>query len=454
MKSFNREFLIMTRQVFTTALLLFISSVTWAQNLINLSEGDATTLSTEQEIGSVFITDPAIADYQVIDKHKVIVFGREVGKATLLLFNDDGETLLQRQLVVNQSMVHIQQNIEMRYPNAEVTVYNLGDKVVLSGTVSSEEERDGIYILVGELLGKESENQDVEWKLGNDQTLTMDFMRKRTFVGVVNNIDVASTKQINVKISVAEVSHSLMQNFGLEFGSGGQSSGVFVNALGNFSSDSIIRAITAINDDEVGQVLAEPNLSVISGETASFLVGGELPIAIRNDDEVEITYKEFGIRLEMMAKVMRDDKIRVSLQPEVSSIDTQYGDSTFNIPAFKTRRARTTVELGDGQSFVLGGLLNNEERELLRKIPYIGDIPILGSLFRYTETERNKTELLIIATVNLVKPISSDDIQLPSFQRTTNADRFFVIPEYLKSTSKPKSTQISEDILASGGFKQ
>lgn len=434
-------------------MMLFICSVSWAESLMNLSEGDAKTLSVEHEIGSVFITDPDIADYQVIDKHKVVVFGREVGKATIIIFDTDGESLIQRQLVINQSMVHIQQNIEMRYPNAEVSIYNLGDKVVLSGIVSSEEEKDGIYILVGELLGKESENQDVGWDIGEGKELIMDFMRKRIFTGVVNNIEVATTKQINVKISVAEVSHSLMQNFGLEFGTG--SSGIFSSALGSFDSSRIMRAITAINDDEVAQILAEPNLSVISGETASFLVGGELPIATVLDDQVSIEYKEFGIRLEMMAKVMRDDKIRIALQPEVSSIDTQYGDSTFNIPAFKTRRARTTVELGDGQSFVLGGLLNSEERELLRKIPFIGDIPILGSLFRYTETERDKTELLIIATVNLVKPIVSEDIQLPTFQRTSNAERFFVLPKNSNLRSlKPESKMQSEDILSSGGFKQ
>ena len=439
-------------RVFAAVLLFFSGALSWAQDLINLSEGDTSILKTEQDIGSVFITDPAIADYQVIDEHKIIVFGRGVGKATIVLFNDDGDTLLQKQLVVNRSMVHIQQNIEMRYPNAEVEIYNLGDKVVLSGVVATEEERDGIYILVGELLGKESENQDVEWKVGG-QSLSMDFMRKRTFSGVVNNIEVATTKQINVKISVAEVSHSLMENFGIEFGTNG--AGIFSSPLGSFDSSNIMRAITAINDDEVGQILAEPNLSVISGETASFLVGGELPISTVLNDEVQITYKEFGIRLEMMAKVMRDDKIRVSLQPEVSSIDTQYGDSTFNIPAFKTRRARTTVELGDGQSFVLGGLLNNEERELLRKIPYIGDIPILGSLFRYTETERNKTELLIIATVNLVKPIQSEDIQLPTFQRTTNLERFFVLPDApFFQNMKTENKHISEGILAEGGFKQ
>lgn len=441
----------MHRRILITLVLIFSFSLSWAKGLMNLAEGDATTITTQQEIGSVFISDSNIADYQVINKYKVVVYGREVGKAALIVFNDDGDTLLQRQIFVNQSMLHIQQNIEIQYPTAEVKIANLGGKVVLSGTVSTEEERDGINILVGELLGRSSENQDLVLEFGNGST-NMDFMRKRTFEGVINNIEVATTKQINVKISVAEVSHNFMQNFGLEFGTGGP--GIFASALGGFDSSKIMRAITAINDEEIGQILAEPNLSVVSGETASFLVGGELPIATMLQDEVQITYKEFGVRLEMMAKVMRDDKIRVTLQPEVSSIDTQYGNSTFNIPAFKTRKAQTTVELADGQSFVLGGLLSSEERELLRKIPFIGDIPILGSLFRYTETERNKTELLIIATVNLVNPISSENIQLPTFQRTTNAERFFVLPESEKTVFKSKNNLMSEEVLSSGGFKQ
>lgn len=307
--------------------------------------------------------------------------------------------------------------------------------------------------MVGELLGKSVENHDIQWNLDDGQTLTMDFMRRRSYEGIVNNIEVATTKQVNVKITVAEVSHSLMQNFGVNLYSEGQSSGVFVNPLRSITTENIISAITAINDDEVGQILAEPNLSVISGESASFLVGGEMPITTVVDDQVNVTYKEFGVRLEMLAKVLTDDNIRLSLMPEVSSVDTQYGNSTYNIPAFKTRRARTTVELANGQSFVLGGLLNSEERELLRKVPFIGDVPIIGSLFRYTETERNKTELIIVATVNLVKPIEGNDVALPTFQRTTNAQRFFVLPKRQQEERTPNRA-LSEEILSAGGFKK
>ncbi|WP_099612597.1 type II and III secretion system protein family protein [Vibrio fujianensis] len=420
-----------------------------AQRMLNLAEGDAQTLRTEGEIQSIFISDPNVADYQVIDRHTVVVFGKQVGNVNLIVFGENSQTLTSRRLVVNKSMVHIQQQIQMKYPHAEVTVYNLGEQVVLSGMVASEKERDEINLLVGELLGKNSIDSDVEWKLG-DNSYKMEFMQRRRFEGVVNNIEVASTKQVNVKLSIAEVSQSFMEKFGIQLGSSGQNSGIFVNPLRQFSSSDIMTLISAIGDDTVGQVLAEPNLSVISGETASFLVGGELPVVTIVDGGTNVLYKEFGVRLEMMAKVQRDDKIRLSLMPEVSSLDTQYANDTYNLPALKTRRARTTVELGDGQSFVLGGLLNKEESELLRKIPFIGDIPILGALFRHTETSRNKTELVIIATVNLVQPIQPSGIQLPSMQRTSTLERFFALdPE-----KSPVEQQLSQQILATGGFKQ
>ncbi|RUM49116.1 MAG: general secretion pathway protein GspD [Marinomonas sp.] len=443
----------MMKKWFIAVLLMGFSSVMWAETILNMGEGEARALSTKQKIGSVFISAPEIADYQVVDKNKVVVYGRQTGRATVMLFSESGATLMTRDLVVSKSMVDIQRHIETLYPNAAVKVYNLGDKVVLSGTVATEKEKDGIHLMVGELLGKAAENRDIQWNLDDGQTLTMDFMRRRSYEGIVNNIEVATTKQINVKITVAEVSHSLMQNFGVDLYSDGQSSGVFVNPLRSISSENIIAAITAINNDEVGQILAEPNLSVISGETASFLVGGEMPITTVVDGQVNVAYKEFGIRLEMMAKALTDENIRLSLMPEVSSVDTQYGNSEYNIPAFKTRRARTTVELADGQSFVLGGLLNSEERELLRKVPFIGDVPIIGSLFRYTETERNKTELLIVATVNLVKPLEANEIKIPTFQRTTNAQRFFVLPKRQQEERTPNRA-LSEEILSAGGFKK
>lgn len=136
--------------------------------------------------------------------------------------------------------------------------------------------------------------------------------------------------------------------------------------------------------------------------------------------------------------------------PEVSALDNQYENDNYDLPALKTRRARTTVELGDGQSFILGGLLSTEDRETLRRIPYIGDIPVLGALFRNTATERTKTELVIVATVNLVQPIHPSQVQIPTMHKTSNLERFFNVGQ-----GYPKAAETSvNEVLATGGFKQ
>ncbi|MGF1911511.1 pilus assembly protein N-terminal domain-containing protein [Vibrio kasasachensis] len=421
-----------------------------ADGLMYLMEGEAKPIITPVDIDTVFISDPKIADYQVIDRTKVVIFGKEMGTTSLMLFDENANTLVNKKLVVNQSFSEIIQQVRLHFPYAEVSVSNIGEQVVLTGSVSNEAEKDGINDLVGELLSKEVEKSELAWKKDGAEDEVIDFMTKRAYKGIVNQLEVNTTKQVNVKLSIAEVSQSFMENFGVQYGDAGLGVGVFVNPILDFSADDLLAGITAVADDSIGQVLAEPNLSVISGESASFLVGGEIPVVTIIDGGANVSFKEFGIRLDMVAKVLRDDKIKLSLQPEVSSLDAQYADERYSLPALKTRRAKTTIELGNGQSFVLGGLLSSEDVETLRKVPYIGDVPILGSLFRHSETSRSKTELVIVATVNLVKPVSPQQIQLPSIQRTSNLSRFFGVPD--KYT--PVITQRAQDILATGGFKK
>ncbi|NLS13081.1 BON domain-containing protein [Vibrio sp. SM6] len=424
-----------------------LASYANAARIVNLAEGDAKAIATQVEIGSVFVANPEVADYQVIEKNKVVFFGRTIGNTAFMVFDKDGKTLINRKLVVNKSLHHIQQQIQLRYPNSDVSIYNLGEQAVLSGTVASDEIREQIYRLAGELLGMEAEITNVNWDLG-DQIYEMQFMRRYRFPGLVNNIDVITTKQVNVKLTIAEVTHRFLEEFGIEIGV--LEPGVFVDQLTRFSASDIITVITAIGDDNVGQVLAEPNLSVISGETASFLAGGEIPVVTVIDGATDVEYREYGVRLELMAKVLSDEKIMLSMLPEVSALDNQYENENYDLPALRTRRARTTVELGDGQSFILGGLLSTEDRETLRRIPYIGDIPVLGGLFRNTSTERTKTELIIVATVNLVQPIHPSQIQLPTLQRSSNLERFFNI-----KLGYPKAASAHvQEVLATGGFKQ
>lgn len=195
-------------------MMLFMCQVAIAR-VINLAEGDARSISTKQEIGSVFISNPDVADYQVIDENKVVFFGRQTGSASFMIFDKDGNTVISNKLVVNKSLVHIEQQIALRYPDADVSIYNLGEQAVLSGTVSSEKIKEDIYRLTGELLGKDAEITDVSWRLG-DEEYEMEFMRRYRYPGVVDNIEVKTTKQVNVKISIAEVSHTFWKNLVLK----------------------------------------------------------------------------------------------------------------------------------------------------------------------------------------------------------------------------------------------
>jgi pilus assembly protein CpaC len=444
----------MKKSIFFCCLSLIFSSVfsVNAESIINLSRGGAETITTQQDIATVFLSDPTVADYQVIDKRKLLIFGKEIGETSILVFGEDNETVANKKLMVNKSLLNIQQYISARYPSNDVNIFNIGEQVVLTGTVPSEAVKEDINTLVGELLEKSSEKRELSYESeGEGKEYTYPFMTVKDYDGIVNNLTVATTKQLNVKISIAEVSQSLLEDIGIDYTAGPTSAaGTFIQRLTKFSSSNLLTTIRAHGDESIGQILAEPNLSVISGESASFLVGGEIPVVTTVNNTPNVQFKEFGIRLELLAKVKNNDKITLALMPEVSSLDSQYTDGSFNLPALKTRRARTTVELEDGQSFVLGGLLNSEDRERLMKVPLIGDIPILGALFRHSVTNRVKTELIIVATVNLVEPIHPSQVQLPTMRRTTSLSRFFGV----SSTDSKASDKWTDEILAVGGFKK
>ncbi|MEZ8102512.1 type II and III secretion system protein family protein [Vibrio bivalvicida] len=431
------------------ALLFLVPSLSNAQRITYLSEGEMEIISVGEDIDSVFISNPEVADYQVIDKRKVALFGKALGETGFAVFGISGKTLTKRKVTVNTSLTELESQVQLLYPNANVKLTHIGDNVVLTGTVANEKNKDAINQMVGELLEKEKKEYAIKWNI-NDDDYEMEFMKRFHFTGVVNQIEVVTQKQVNVKLSIAEVSHSFLEEFGVQYGSQGQNPGVFIDKLTSFSASDIISVITAMGNDTVGQILAQPNLSVMSGETANFLVGGELPVVTVVDGTTNVEYKEFGIRLDLMAKVLDDDNIKLSLIPEVSSLDTQYRNESYNLPALKTRRARTTVQLADGKSFVLGGLLSTEDKESLRQIPFIGEIPVLGALFRSSGTERTRTELVIVATVNLVQPVEPSSIQLPTMQKTTSLERFLNIEPNVSDSDQSKW---ANEIYATGGFK-
>ncbi|MCG6461799.1 pilus assembly protein N-terminal domain-containing protein [Vibrio parahaemolyticus] len=397
--------------------------------LLNLAKGEAKTIDLDKRgnVETVFITDPKVADYKVITPSRVVIYGVGLGTTSIIMYDRSGNEIYNVELVVNQSLRLLKQTLVARFPNEHFQVSNVGDHVVLDGTVSSEEVKQKIYRVVGEMLNqKRTRNVYSAPEMeGEDDTGDNELSYSASYVyeTVINNLKVLSTNQINVKLTVAEVSNSFLSQLGVTYG--GPDTGTFVNKLLDFSAEDIVTVISANKDDSIGQILAEPNLSVISGEKASFLVGGEIPIAVSDNNSVSVDYKEYGVKLSMIAKVTDSDNIRLSLFPEVSSIDETNKTTTGSVsaPALKTRRAHTTVQLKNGQSFVLAGLLTSEEREAMSQVPLLGDIPILGALFNSSATKRVKTELIIVATVNLVNPVEERDVKLPAFKKTSDVER-------------------------------
>jgi pilus assembly protein CpaC len=250
---------------------------------------------------------------------------------------------------------------------------------------------------------------------------------------------VKNASQVQLQIRVAEVSRNKLRELGTSWayqgspGAGGFFTGGGPASLGNtvggvmtqtFGSalnvflmgGNTLAMVRAMQTNGALRALAEPNLIAMDGQTASFLAGGEFPIPIvqggANNSAVTIEFKEYGVRLNFKPTIIDEDHIKLELEPEVSTIDFANGVrfQGFVVPALRTRRARTGIELRDGQSFALAGLLDNSETRSLSKVPVIGDIPILGNLFKSTQFQKQETELVFIVTADLVKPINRDDI--------------------------------------------
>lgn len=447
-----------TRILTVLTVIILMTGAAFAQD-IYMEKGEARTLKVNAAVDTVFISNPDVADYEVIDEKQVVIFARENGRASLEIYGgENNATLMTMNIVVDPLLGNIKKEMAEEYPGSDIDIKKYGEGYVLTGTVPDEDAREGIYMTIGQALGLKRKETDLKIKPGSVSSIggdsggdtSIDFMQKVVFEGLVNRLKLPATNQVNVKLTVVEVTKTFMDNVGVDWSNAGLGAGQFSLTKFRFDANSLNSLIYAIKNDSIARILAEPNLSVLSGETADFLVGGEIPIVTASMAGSTITYKEFGVKLVIAAKVESNNKIKLNLSEEISSLDGQYALGDLNIPKLRSRKARTTVELGDGDSFVLGGLLNENEKESLSGIPFISDIPILGALFRRTGAERERTELVVVATVNLVKPISFNKVVLPNFVRSNLAERFFNISAIRESKSRKQVTEF----LDKGGFAQ
>ncbi len=385
---------------------------------IHLAIGKSTLIDSQTDIKRVSLASPEIADTIVLSPRQIYIVGKGVGSTNLTLWGNHGRLLDIVEIEVSPDLSRLKEKLHKIMPGEKIEVTASHDWITLSGNVSSST------------------------KLTHALSVAEAFASEK----VINLLQVAGVHQVMLEVRVAEVSRSLGRRLGFNFTAlhdNGSAFGVQqLNRLTTFdSTDSGIETligsainalfrfhgadiswtmfIDALKENGLGKVLAEPTLVTLSGQEANFLAGGEFPIPVpQGNDSVTIEFKTFGVGLVFKPTVLSQDRISLSVTPEVSDLDfsTAVSVQGFAVPGLITRRASTTIELGDGQSFAIAGLLNENIREVVQKFPILGDIPILGALFRSSTFQKNQTELVIIVTPHLVKPLDMAKQTLPTDQ--------------------------------------
>lgn len=452
------------------------SSLTFA-NVHNLQIGQSKTLMLPENVGTVFISQDSIANYEVIEGKSLIIYGKANGRASLIVYDSDNNIIINDTINVDPLLYQITNRLAQNFPNSTITIdrYDSIDTTgkfvyVVSGTTPDTTTKGKIMALIGSSIGQAAERIRMDYSnQGGAQPLT--FLDYYTYSNIIDNIKVIEEYQVNVQLTFVEVSKEFTDSLGIEWQSltldsmigGGDSS--TINSIGEFSLlgirkglniHNITTMIRAVKNDRLAKVLAQPNLSVLSGEYASFLVGGEIPIVTKNKDgEANVTYKEYGIKLNISTKVNSDKRIRLFMDNEVSSVSGSYAFNNYNIPTLSARKTRSTIDLSDGESFVIAGLITENDQEQLSRLPFISDIPILGALARSSTSSRSKSEMIVFATVNLVTSKNSfDNIELPTLERTDVINSFFNIKNNMnkeRNKSVPASNE-SEKFINDMGF--
>jgi pilus assembly protein CpaC len=386
----------------------------------------------------VTIAAPEIADFIFIPKMTrgirpkyIYIKGKKPGMTNLTLWIGE-ELVAVYDVQVTYGVLRLKQNLHEILPDEkDIRVFATHDSVVLSGVVSSAENLSEVVALAR-------------------ATTTEDKL--------VNLLQVAGVHQVMLEVTIAEISRSVAKTLGVNFnwindrgeffigtigaisslresdinaGGGGDTGGIFgmrgpvgantASSNAAFRWNASYGQVTGIIDYLKGngliKILAEPNLIALSGQTASFLAGGEFPIPeVDRFGNTGVTYRTFGIELAFTPTVLNQDKISIKVLPAVSELDYSISTSISGalVPGLTTRRASTIVELGDGQSFAIAGLLKDTTREAVSKYPVLGDLPILGALFKSQTFQRQETELIILVTPHLVKPLNAADQSLPT----------------------------------------
>jgi len=431
----------------TAALLYLMTQPTAAQqsasaggfDKINITAGQSTVLTTDFDVVRIAVTNPLVADATVVQPREILIDGKAPGTISLILWGSSRRT--QYELIIEPAVTSLQQKLQALFPGEDIQVGITDEAIVLSGKVSGNQ----VMLRAGEIAQASSSK-----------------------LKVINMLQLpggSDSQQVLLQVRFAEVNRRALQELGVSFFTGlsgfkdytargttqqfpapdfDAEKGVlafsdFLNLFIFNNKENVGAVIKALQAKGFLQSLAEPNLIAYNGQEASFLAGGEFPVPIVSGitNAVSILFKEFGIKLTFRPTVA-GDTIRLKVRPEVSSLDFANGITLegFRIPALITRRAETDVELRDGQSFAIAGLLNNLSQDDSAAIPILGSLPIIGHLFKSRAERAERTELMVLITPRLVRPLNPDEVPpLP-----TQLNKFL-----------PTADRIGQELSSGGG---
>jgi len=388
-----------------------------------LAVGESKIIELKARASKIEITDPNIAEVMALTPWRLYLTGKNPGATRLILKNGNNTIASIMVIEVAPNVAQLKYKLHEMFPEEkDIRVHATQDGITLSGMVSDAATLNQVQALAQGYLpaGKDSKAK------------------------VTSFVEVGGVQQVMLEVRVSEISRSLLRRLGVNFNyitDKGANLGLsmlgklsqlpsegwpgnpmvvsdVVNYIAQFPGNGATWTafVDALKEEGLVKVLAEPTLITLSGKTANFLAGGEYPIPVPQDNNITIDYKTYGVGLNFTPTVLSNGKISMQVNPEVSEIN--YNNSVtisgYVVPALTTRRVATTIELADGQSFAIAGLLSSNLREDVKKFPGLGEIPVLGALFRSTSYQKDETELVIIVTPHLVKPLDMAKQTLPT----------------------------------------
>ena len=392
-----------------------------ASSPLRISMNRAAVVESDEPFTEVSIANPGIADISTLSDRTIYILGKEPGRTSMTLLGADGRLITNVEVHVTPDLAEFKERLTQILPGENIEVRTANNGIVLSGTVSSIARLDRALDLAARYAGDRVSNlmmvggtQQVMLKVRfaeMQRSVSKALSSSLSLGGNLLDGELTTTGGVNGTTSQGAITSALAGTLPAST----ESNGAVLFGFGVGSVDVGI-LIEALESRGVARSLAEPNLTALSGQEAKFLAGGEYPVPVLNDGDVSVEFKPFGVELNFIPRVVDGDVINLEMSAAVSSLDASNGIvlDGFAISAFRRRETSTTVEMRDGESFAIAGLLSDDFTDLSGQVPWVGDIPVLGALFRSAEYERRQTELVIIVTPHLVSPTRGEALALPT----------------------------------------